>query len=503
MKNSIPRKNSEGYILIKDYVSYFDNLSPRGTDWVLPMRLVDRIQISLLRLFAKYSWFSERIYVVNETGISPRLAIVINVLIRAQFIDGVHRKEIGFPGYFGFQVDKKTNIGDTSYSIPAHGIGTTEDQALSKALGEAVERIVSGLKDENKNHISASYKQLEKQNKVVYPLRVHRYLPIQKKELAKLDHTEDTEILWVEGRSLISNEKTYIPKDITSWFYGPRIAKKILIHSTTNGSAGYFLQERAVLSALLEVIERDSLFVHWLTKTPPRRVDIKSLPNHLKDRVSIFCERGYDITIFVTTTDVGIPSIHVVSTTKNSGPYHKVVLSGAANVTYEAALTKAFDEIISCSPWITQQENDTPESFDDAPFLSRIDKYGRYRLWSWNSIELSAPWMLDGDIVSYQELTETESSVLREGSSSDVLLLQNLLTVLKRNRPDIDPVVYLPKNKVAESLGFVVAQVYVEKLFPLYLIECYGTFDSDRLTEFITWKGKKNFELNSYPHPML
>jgi hypothetical protein len=62
------------------------------------------------------------------------------------------------------------------------------------------------------------------------------------------------------------------------------------------------------------------------------------------------------------------------------------------------------------------------------------------------------------------------------------------------------PVVYFPENQMQQELQYWVAQVYIPKAFPLYLLERYGTFDSSRLLDFAHSCGKDSFNLNPMPH---
>jgi ribosomal protein S12 methylthiotransferase accessory factor len=493
----------EGFIPLGEYVQYF-KYQKKGKDWIVPLRFFDKIQIMLLSLVVRYSWFNEKLFIENESDIPPHLASVITVLKRENFIDVVSKKEMRFPGYYGYSIGKNVSLGGKVFPIVSHGIANDKSTALSKALGESVERIVSGLRDENRDIVKDSFSNMPLSKEVIYPPRVHRFLDVQKKELPELRHTDDRIISWVKGRSLFTGNVVLIPKEITSWFYGPRTSQKIMQYATTNGSSGYFTKEKAVMNGLFEVIERDAFFVHWLTKIPPLRVDVKTLPKYLQEKVELFKERGYEITIFATTTNIKIPTIHVLCSTVNDGGYHKITFSGACRLTYEEAVERALEECMSCGPWINDDiQKSDPSTYTDPPFLSRMDKFGRYRLWSWNSIKENASWLEEGNTVSFLDLISNNKLLSLEKNSDDLQKLDDLLFYLKKEHSDLLPVIYIPKNKVADSLGFIVVQVYIEKLFPLYLIECYGTFDSDRLVEFSRFKGRETFSLNTYPHPML
>ena len=53
---------------------------------------------------------------------------------------------------------------------------------------------------------------------------------------------------------------------------------------------------------------------------------------------------------------------------------------------------------------------------------------------------------------------------------------------------------------VINKMNFFVVKVFIPKAFPFYLLEKYGTFESDRLREFSEWKGVKDWKLSTLPH---
>ena len=105
-------------------------------------------------------------------------------------------------------------------------------------------------------------------------------------------------------------------------------------------------------------------------------------------------------------------------------------------------------------------------------------------------------WFIKGEQISYQQLCQ--KNLISKGD--DISKLEICLNVLKSKGESYYPVVYYPENEVQQKIGFYVAQVYIPKAFPFYLVEKYGTFDSDRLQEFAESKKVFNWELNPQPH---
>ena len=71
---------------------------------------------------------------------------------------------------------------------------------------------------------------------------------------------------WVQGVSVLTNEPVYVPVEMV-YFEGSQT--KHHLKATTSGVALHSSQQKAIESAALELIERDSFLVSWISQTPP------------------------------------------------------------------------------------------------------------------------------------------------------------------------------------------------------------------------------------------
>lgn len=488
--------SSPGYIPLEDYLNDIELMRQRGP-WKLPLGISDRFHVFLLMLMARFSWFRRALYIEHTQPVSPSYTLLLSYLKRKEVYDLLIERNLHYRGYYSFFLQKSlpTRNGKT-YVMYGQGVGRDKATALSIAIGEMVERAVSGSLDRTTDILMASPEKLMASHHIVYPPKYHRFLEVQKKRYKELHQDIQREISWVKGRNLITGETTYIPRQMTSWFEENRVKRQVLQHATTNGAAGYFTKEGAVLRGLLEAVQRDGFLVHWLTMTTPEVIRNETLPDHLRESVRDFERFGLSIHL-LNTTSLSIPSIIVVATNPHSDVPQVVVCGGSA-VTYEKAIENALKEMgIGAEMLYATHTFSELENIDQVvePYTSNLDKMARQLYWRGEERMREFEWFISGEKVTYTEMCAKDLPV-----GEDAQNLATCLEVLKGYGEAYYPVVYYPKNPIQKVIGFYVAQVFIPKAFPLYLFEGYGTFESDRLQEFAQSKNRAVWQLNPHPH---
>lgn len=488
--------DSPGYIPAKEYLDDITSMRKYGP-WKLPLGAGDRIHFFLLKSFLRFSWFSSRLFIKHTEMMSPAYTLLLAYLKRQGIFDTVTEKHLHYRGVFSFHLEKDIAIKNRTVRIMGQGVATDRATALSVAIGEMIERMVTGLYDMNKNIIHSSADSLQKNYAVVYPPKYHRHLDIQKKRYKELEPDPGRDIGWMQGENLITGELTYIPKQLTSWFKERTFATHLFVHATTNGSAGFFDRDTAVLGGILEVVQRDGFLVHWLTTISPRRIKTDTLPEFLLNKVKEFERIGVTLNI-VDVTSLSIPSVFIVAI-NSYGSVRQVTLSGNSALTFEDAISGALREIsVGIEMFYYEKSLEESEGIDKTikPFTSNLDKIARQLYWRGNEQVEKIEWFISGKEVSFEEISKNNLSQGRTSREKIDICLE----VLKKYGEEYHPVVYYPKNKIQETLGFYVAQVFIPKAFPFYLFEGYGTFDSDRLQDFAKGKGVEDWTLNPEPH---
>ncbi len=488
--------NQQGYLPLREYLDDIRSMQRNGP-WTLPLGIGDRMHLFFLSLVERFSWFSDTLFVAHPYPWSPAYSVIISYLKRHAMFDGAVELSIRFHGYFSYYFKKDVSRDGRTWEVTGQGVAKDKATALSKSIGEMIERMASGVHDENKNILVASANALMLHHQILYPPKYHRFLEVQKAACKGLHRDASALLEWVQGENVLTGEKTFLPRQMTSWFYGSRNGKELMLHPTTNGSACYFTREGAVLRGLLETVHRDAFLVHWLTRTSPNVVDLRTLPEELSALVNVFEASGLSIRI-LDITSLPLPSICIVATSDMAAE-PQVVISLAAGLTFYEAIRDALQEMVTCagSFQLKITEEVERELANHTPFVSDIGKTARQLYWRGAERVNEFKWFVSGDSVPYQSLTTRD---LRDGES-DGERLKAALAAMQQLDEGYAPIVYYPKNRVIERLGVIIAQVYIPKAFPFYLVEKYGTFDSDRLMEFARSKGVASWELNPAPHP--
>ena len=487
-----------GFVPLKAWLEDVRSMRKSGP-WKLPMSMGDRVQMFFLGIIEKFSWLSDSLFISNPADVSPAYSLLVTYLHKQGIFDSFIERDTGYSGYFQylFEKDMKKGNGVGAAIVRGQCSGKDPATALSKAIGEIIERTVTGLYDRNTMLRSASpEKMMENDVPIVYPPRYHHFLDIQKKKFPELNHDRKKPILWVEGDNMVTRKKTYIPQRMTSWASRER-HESMLVHATTNGSAGYFTRSGAVLRGLLEIVQRDGFLVHWLTMIPPQIIRNDTLPEAAQEMIRKFEARGISVSV-LNTTALLIPSVVAIGISTQA-EIPQIVLSGGADTTFEGAIQSALDEMVMSIGMIHTEKSDTDRVFgksDFEPFVSYLGKIERQLYWCGAEKVDRFKWFLSGEKTSYQEACDFDVDCPRDDTSR----LRGCLKKLRYLGHDYYPIVYYPTNPIQQSLGFFVAQVFIPKAFPLYLFEGYGTFESERLQEFARSRGVADWKLNPLPH---
>lgn len=485
----------QGYISLQEYVE--DIRTAETTDsWRLPLGLGDRLQIFFLSIIVKLSWFADVLFVRHSFSWSPAYSILIKFLEKKGVIDTVQEQATFQSGYFLYRFQKSIVIGGMQYSFHGQGIGRDRAAAFSKGLGKIIEQMVSGVLDENKNIVRASPREMVIQkHKIVYLPRYHHFLPVQRERYRELRHDATHPLEWVWGENMVTKRKTAIPQQMTSWFKYQYNFQEVLTHPTSSGSAGYFTPEGAILRGIFEVVKRDAFLVHWLTQIAPRVIIRHTLPESIQSALREFEMRG--ITLFVLeTTALMIPSVCIVAINEQ-GESPRIILSNAAGINFEQAVHQAVLEMrMNSMDFFQKNELAEKRLLDEVEaFVSALDQKSRSRYYCGKERVDQFRWFICGERVGYEEVCRYDQACL-----DDDTCLQACLGTLEKQGSGYYPVVYFPKNKLQNKIGFSVVQVFIPKAFPLYWIEYMGTFESDRLHEFANTKQAIEWKINPFPH---
>lgn len=162
--------------------------------------------------------------------------------------------------------------------------------ALTKAVSEAKEWAACGC-------ISDRLTQAKLSDFVtaVDPRHIIRFHPAQYhlKMFPFKPFREEVEYLWVEGLNELEGSKVHVLADCVYYPYSPKTQR--YAHATSSGVASHPDKQQAIKNGTLELVERDSFMIAYLTQLIFPTISIKTLPRNIQKRINNLCKNGFKI----------------------------------------------------------------------------------------------------------------------------------------------------------------------------------------------------------------
>lgn len=229
--------------------------------------------------------------------ISPRLGIV-NTFRKAQ----LHSSDPNIVAYSATTAD----VGrlTDSFQHLAGGAGLTWIDAFLATIGEAAERYGSSF------YKLAQLRQARQRDlpadEVVDCSRYALFADQQydKPGFPFVRFTPDLELYWDRATDLTDGRDRYVP---AAFLYMPfRADAELITEQISTGFAIHSDPHLALLSAIFEVVERDSFMIAWMNLLPLPRIRITG---ELKQFTDAILPRHFELCLLDMTTDLGVPSV--------------------------------------------------------------------------------------------------------------------------------------------------------------------------------------------------
>lgn len=372
--------------------------------------------------------------------------------------------------------------------------GTTWKQAKMGAIGEAVERYSLCMYNPN-NLIRGNYRKLK--NDAVNPSNFVLFSSSQyrEKDFFYSEFTEDSEVNWTWGYSLINKKPVLVPASFVYLPYKHETWEAKLRDSNSNGAAVGATIEEAILSGLYEVLERDAFSMMWFNRLSLPMVDFQTVGNP-KSREIIEKVALSKLKLYVTniTMDIKIP-IFFGMVLSDEKPFAAV--GAAADLNPERAFIQTLEEVFQTWVWADLLARETPGSvrlnFNDiVEFEYRTLLYAIEDLRSTMDFIITTP-----STVKLHDIPDR--------SSEDIFKNINYcLEILASKGMDVIVVDFTPPD--IKETGFVAVKVIVPGLIGINGHYQYRYLGGKRLYEIpcimgYREKAIKEEELNKYPHP--
>lgn len=265
----------------------------------------------------------------------------------AQYIRSPH-EPCGYPFY-------ETSVGK----------GPTDAQAQGSALGEAIERLSSYYRGDEPRHEAA---RVELGEEAVDPnvcmcfsesQYAHRPDPRealrQRLGVVPERFPDDVIVPWSPVRSLQDGSRRLVPMAYCYYAFPDPSAAYCLMDS--NGHAAGITMEEAILQALLELVERDSVAMWWYNRVNRPAVDLDSFSDPYVDRLRHEHDRQHrDLWVLDVTSDLEIPVCVAISASRPPASPNEPLLYGfGAHLDVRIALNRALTEMNQALPAVLRQ----------------------------------------------------------------------------------------------------------------------------------------------------
>lgn len=271
-----------------------------------------------------------------------------------------------------------------SIRLSASGTDLDEDGAETAAFGEAVERFCSGS-HQAELFITATANELGDS-----ALDLDAIPRCSKNELAHpacplILPRKDQPIRWVRALSLMDGRVVFVPA-VMSFLYlrFAHPAEHIWLPIST-GCAAHISLEKAILSGILEVVERDAISITWLQKLPLPRIELNDIPANLEPYWSALRQGAASIqpVFFDATSDIGFPTVYGVQVC-SANPHATTLVSCSTALDPAEAVAKVVRDMAHIRVAF-RERHPIPERWDDfkdifhgAAFMARAEQAGAF-----------------------------------------------------------------------------------------------------------------------------
>ena len=466
-----------------------------------PLSTMERLRLMLSKEFAQQDMLAN-VTDVLAPGVPLNWQSILRYLHRRGVIDEPHftftRRSNDLPKTYGVELRAHTETATTDGRVMdmyAYASSFDVEVAMGKVIGEILERYFLTLYKRG-SFKRASFETVKSRALDISAL--NSFLPWQAEKNLRFKKDVGSSFYWVRGER-IDGRPVYIPSQLIFWNYdfSHDTNEPILAQPITNGAAGHFTKDEAILGGLLELIERDGFLIYWLNGLSPRVIDIPAGQDSDLTRFLDLIERyGLDIQFLDTTTDVGIPSVTCVLI-DSRGAEPQLIVSGASGFSMRDTILKSGHEALNILQLRTERKDfSLPDNYE--PFIDEVIGHReRIALWKGAQMMERFSFFLQGEHESIDEFFGNTPQELSAGAR--LAYVVNKFAALGSG---YEIYVYEAKHKVLKTLGYHVVQTIVPQLMPLYLNEHFVPLDSKRLREVPAKIGyEAASELNPWPHP--
>lgn len=389
----------------------------------------------------------------------------------------------------------KTYISNSNYNeYTGAGCSLDKKRSLLKAYGEFIERYCGYDSDnvhDNKrvfdsyNNLKDKYNCLSLYELIDFDESIYD----NDKNYIFSKYSDDKKISWIVGRDIISDEETMLPAQKVFLGMNLKNNEEMYIQWLSTGLACGSSFESSILSAIYEVVERDSFMLTWNLKLQGKSIIIdeiqdcrlKKLYNHITNNLV-----GEDqLFIYDISMTKGIYTVVTFIQNYNTNAFG-LITSAASDVNIENALLKSLEELCLTQAFCYRKllENHKVLSKEEVVDLdSHLEYYN-----SGNRAK-NIDFIKSNDYVNLSELNSYAQGTEREVLNYIIKLFKDMNTHIY--------VADITKPEIRE-IGLTVVRAIVDGYNDLYVSHQFRLNNNERLKKYQMMYNKT---INDEPHP--
>lgn len=388
--------------------------------------------------------------------------------------------------------------GEALWNTMLSGSGTDIDDDLAhlKAVCEAAERYSSTILLDHEYIVATA-------NELGDSAFDWRNLPrFSEQELALPNqqfHTfnPDDPIRWIKAWNLTGERLQYVPVVMSHLYPRSWTSERFWIPIST-GTAVHTDPATALVTAIAEIIERDSIALTWLSRRKLRKIefsatDLASFPVALRDLMAA----NEEYILFDGTTDMGLPTVYL-RRHRPAHPHAVNLVTCATDFNFVNACFKAIREVATLSTILDKGILRVPPTADDcfsiedgAVYMSKPERAGAFDF-------------LDGtDSIQYSMLQEREPLPVSSSAADQLRWLKQRALVMGKE--------ILASELTCDELhqvGLRSFRAIMPSLMPMSTVTTARYLGADRLLEFHAYlqdigevANNSPLSINPFPQP--
>jgi len=377
-------------------------------------------------------------------------------------------------------------------------------QSEHTAIMEGLERYCGISPRGKRTVVHDSYRNLSDQ--ALNPVEVGVYSADQyeQDDFPYTPYNPELPMNWVWGYSLIQDRAILVPERLA--YYSLGLGDSFVMEGSNGCALGGSIEE-AIFYGIMEVVERDSFLLTWYARLSVPRLDPYSSNDKqlvlMIDRLQAVA--GYDVYLFNTTMENGIPSICAIA--KNTGKTGaNLICAGGAHLdpirAAKSAILEVAGNMIYLGEMLKENSDERYRMLDDPYLISRMEDHSL--LYSLPEAEDRLHFLLDGKrpLRTFEE--EFKRKVIHDDMTAE---LQDVLLAFRRLNLDVIVIDQTAPETLRNDLYCV--KVLIPGMLPMsfghHLVRLTGLERVLRVPKKLGYT--KNLltpqELNPFPHPFL